>query len=75
MLQLNPTYFSCVSADDFPQNLSIVGQNLRLSIGLGLALRLGKMARVELNYCFPVKKQKGDVDNPGVQFGIGVMFL
>ena len=30
-------------------------QDFRLSYGLGLALKLGGVARIELNYCVPVK--------------------
>ena len=32
-----------------------VTQDFRLSYGLGLALKLGGVARIELNYCVPVK--------------------
>ena len=32
-----------------------VTENFRLSYGLGLALKLGGIARLELNYCVPVK--------------------
>ena len=32
-----------------------VTQDLRLSYGLGLAVKLGGIARIELNYCVPVK--------------------
>lgn len=49
--------------------------NMRLSYGLGVALRLGNMARLEVNYCFPYIFDKGDQTHPGVQFGIGVQFL
>ena len=30
-------------------------EDFRLSYGLGLALKLGGVARIELNYCVPVK--------------------
>lgn len=46
-----------------------------MSYGIGMALRLGQMARVELNYCIPVFFQRGDQINSGVQFGIGMHFL
>ncbi|KAJ8916606.1 hypothetical protein NQ315_000251 [Exocentrus adspersus] len=49
--------------------------NMRLSYGLGVALRLGNMARLEVNYCFPYSFDKGDQTHAGVQFGIGVQFL
>nr|XP_023026229.1 sorting and assembly machinery component 50 homolog B [Leptinotarsa decemlineata] len=50
-------------------------KNLRISYGLGVALRLGNMARLEVNYCFPYIFDKGDQIHPGIQFGIGVHFL
>lgn len=50
-------------------------QDTRLVTGVGVALRLGQMARVELNYCFPVWFQDTDSFVKGVQFGIGVQFL
>ena len=33
-----------------------VTQNFRLSYGLGIAVKLGGIARIELNYCLPVKE-------------------
>ena len=36
-----------------------VTQDFRLSYGLGLALKLGGIARIELNYCVPVKVGRG----------------
>lgn len=53
----------------------ILSENLRLSYGLGIALRLGNLARIELNYCFPHKYYDDDQCQHGVQFGIGVQFL
>ncbi|KAL4712167.1 hypothetical protein ACJJTC_011028 [Scirpophaga incertulas] len=49
--------------------------NVRVSIGAGLALRLGRVARLELNYCVPLKATRDDVKSPGVQFGVGAHFL
>nr|CAD7427860.1 unnamed protein product [Timema monikensis] len=62
-------------ADDFPHNVKELTQGIRSSYGFGVALRLGTMARVELNYCVPLLVQKGDLASPGIQFGIGVNFL
>nr|CAD7439469.1 unnamed protein product [Timema bartmani]CAD7452392.1 unnamed protein product [Timema tahoe] len=62
-------------ADDFPHNVKELTQGIRSSYGFGVALRLGSMARVELNYCVPLLVQKGDLASPGIQFGIGVNFL
>ncbi|XP_045467850.1 sorting and assembly machinery component 50 homolog B [Harmonia axyridis] len=54
---------------------TVLGNNLRLSYGIGLALRLGNMARIELNYCVPQIFDENDLTQPGIQFGIGVRFL
>ena len=37
------------------RDLEQVTQDFRLSYGLGLAVKLGGVARIELNYCLPVK--------------------
>ncbi|CAG9862329.1 unnamed protein product [Phyllotreta striolata] len=55
--------------------LELMRNNVRLSYGLGIALRLGNMARLEINYCFPYVHDKSDQTHPGVQFGVGVQFL
>jgi len=57
------------------RDIDALTQNFRLSYGLGLAVKLGGIARVELNYCIPVKSSRGDKVNPGLQFGVGVNFL
>ncbi|GLH12382.1 hypothetical protein R5R35_011696 [Gryllus longicercus] len=61
--------------DDYHENWKILSKDFRMAYGLGLALRLGQMARVELNYCIPVQIRRGDQPVSGVQFGIGVNFL
>ncbi|XP_050316083.1 sorting and assembly machinery component 50 homolog [Anthonomus grandis grandis] len=55
--------------------VQVLKENMRISYGLGVALKLGNMARLEVNYCFPYRFEKGDQTHPGVQFGIGVQFL
>jgi len=57
------------------RDLGQVTQNFRLSYGLGLAVKLGGIARIELNYCLPVRASRGDKPAPGLQFGVGVHFL
>ncbi|XP_012940018.1 sorting and assembly machinery component 50 homolog A [Aplysia californica] len=52
-----------------------LGETMRWSYGMGLVLYLGGMARLELNYVIPMRVQKGDKVNPGLQFGIGINFL
>ncbi|VVD04755.1 unnamed protein product [Leptidea sinapis] len=48
---------------------------VRVSAGGGIALRLGRVARVEVNYCVPVRTKSGDEVAPGLQFGVGAHFL
>lgn len=57
------------------RDVETLTQDFRLSYGLGLALKLGGVARIELNYCVPVKACRGDHAAPGLQFGVGVNFL
>lgn len=56
-------------------NLDQAVQNFRLTYGLGLAFMLGGVARIELNYCVPLRTQKGDKPAPGLQLGVGIDFL
>ena len=57
------------------QNIDAAIYNFRLSYGIGLALRLGGIARIELNYCVPLRAQSSDKVAPGLQLGVGVNFL
>ncbi len=57
------------------RSIDEAAQNFRLTCGLGLALKIGGIARIELNYCIPLRLQRSDRPVPGVQFGIGVHFL
>lgn len=50
-------------------------ENVRVAYGIGLAIRLGQMARFEINYCIPHQFDDADELNRGVQFGIGVQFI
>lgn len=52
-----------------------LSENVRIAYGVGIAMRLGQMARFEINYCFPNAFDKSDKIQQGVQFGIGVQFL
>ena len=42
------------------ENASMLMDTLRLTYGAGVVLKLGGVARLELNYCIPVKIQPGD---------------
>uniref|UniRef100_A0A8C6WRV3 SAMM50 sorting and assembly machinery component n=1 Tax=Neogobius melanostomus TaxID=47308 RepID=A0A8C6WRV3_9GOBI len=56
-------------------HLQRLAECVRWSYGLGLVLRLGNIARLELNYCIPMGVQSGDRICDGVQFGAGIRFL
>uniref|UniRef100_A0A8C4NLD6 SAMM50 sorting and assembly machinery component n=1 Tax=Eptatretus burgeri TaxID=7764 RepID=A0A8C4NLD6_EPTBU len=56
-------------------HVSRLGSCLRWAYGAGVVLRLGNIARLELNYCFPTGVQLGDRICDGVQFGAGIRFL
>ncbi|CAG9136089.1 unnamed protein product [Plutella xylostella] len=55
-------------------SLSSLSQ-VRVSIGAGIALRLGRVAKAELNYCVPIRACAGDATAPGLQLGVGAHFL
>ncbi|KAM9293331.1 sorting and assembly machinery component 50 homolog isoform 3-T3 [Morus bassanus] len=56
-------------------HLQKLAECIRWSYGAGIVLRLGNIARLELNYCFPMGVQSGDRICDGVQFGAGIRFL
>ena len=57
------------------QNVDEAIRNFRLSYGIGLVMSLGGIARVEINYCCPLRAQKGDRLAHGLQVGVGMDFL
>lgn len=56
-------------------HLRKLAECIRWSYGAGIVLRLGNIARLELNYCIPMGVQRGDRICDGVQFGAGIRFL
>lgn len=51
----------CLTAGDGPRaHLQRLAECIRWSYGMGIVLRLGNIARLELNYCFPMGVQPGD---------------
>ncbi|XP_062856148.1 sorting and assembly machinery component 50 homolog A [Trichomycterus rosablanca] len=56
-------------------HLKRLAECIRWSYGAGIVLRLGNIARLELNYCIPMGVQSGDRICDGVQFGAGIRFL
>ncbi|KAM8713436.1 hypothetical protein ACLKA7_013708 [Drosophila subpalustris] len=49
--------------------------NMRSAYGMGIAVKLAERARIELNYCVPVRRQSTDKVLNGFQFGIGYEFV
>ncbi|XP_026739903.1 sorting and assembly machinery component 50 homolog A-like [Trichoplusia ni] len=47
----------------------------RVSCGAGVCVRLGRAARLELNYALPLRTQPHDQHAAGLQFGVGANFL
>nr|XP_048681095.1 sorting and assembly machinery component 50 homolog isoform X2 [Caretta caretta] len=56
-------------------HLRKLAEFIRWSYGAGIVLRLGNIARLELNYCIPMGVQGSDRICDGVQFGAGIRFL
>jgi len=54
--------------------LEYLRQDTRLSIGTGIVIRFASIARVELNYAIPLRRQQNDKFINGVQFGVGISF-
>lgn len=46
----------------------------KLSIGTGIVIAFAQMARLELNYVYPLWKNQHDKSVNGLQFGIGIIF-
>lgn len=46
--------------------------NVRMSYGAGLVYNFMRSARLELNFCMPLKVNAGDNFSEGLQFGIGI---
>ena len=57
-VKIKMLYF--LAANDPKDNLHKLTNTLRVSYGLGVAFKLGGVARLELNYCVPYIVQKGD---------------
>ena len=75
VLSWRASLFYIITGQEIPRSLKTATRTARMSYGIGMAVRLGQMARIELNYCIPVLVQRGDQTNSGVQFGIGLHFL
>ncbi|XP_046364169.2 sorting and assembly machinery component 50 homolog [Haliotis rufescens] len=60
---------------DIRENFCHMAETFRWAYGGGIVLRMGRVARMELNYVIPMQAQRGDSINAGLQFGIGLTFL
>ncbi|XP_032690267.1 sorting and assembly machinery component 50 homolog isoform X2 [Odontomachus brunneus] len=58
----------------YKQNVKIFTENIRCTIGGGLAMKLGNIARIELNLVTPLMFMRSDVLQQ-FQFGIGMQYL
>lgn len=55
-------------------SLNELTNNPRTSVGFGLILH-HSIARIEANYCIPIKYASSDLLQPKLQFGFGLNFL
>ncbi|EZA51403.1 hypothetical protein DMN91_007374 [Ooceraea biroi] len=58
----------------YKENMKIFTENVRCAAGWGLAMKLGNIARIELNLVTPLLFMRSDVLQQ-FQFGIGVQYL
>ena len=79
LVEISPTFYKVelviVSMPALVQNVDEAIRNFRMSYGLGIVMSLGGIARVELNYCYPLRAQRSDKIAPGLQVGVGLDFL
>ncbi|XP_053622176.1 sorting and assembly machinery component 50 homolog A [Plodia interpunctella] len=64
----------CLTDNEEKSKLEALSQ-ARVSCGAGVALRLGRAARLELSYCVPLRARAADRLAPGLQLGVGAHFL
>ena len=62
------------AANDYKENMKIFKENVRCAVGGGIAMKLGNIARVELNLVMPLLFVRSDVLQQ-FQFGIGLQYL
>lgn len=70
----NVSDFKFKFANDYKENMKIFTENVRCSVGGGIAMRVGNVARVELNLVLPLLFVRYDVLQQ-FQFGIGLQYL
>ncbi|XP_076617996.1 sorting and assembly machinery component 50 homolog B [Colletes latitarsis] len=70
----NVSNFTFKFANDYKENMKIFTENVRCSVGGGIAMKLGNVARLELNLVMPLLFIRSDVLQK-FQFGIGLQYL
>ena len=55
-------------------SIKALAETPRTSVGLGLIFH-HSIARIEVNYCIPMKYAATDLPEPKLQFGFGLNFL
>lgn len=70
----NLSNFTFTYGDLYSENLKIFTENVRCAVGGGIAMKLGNVARIELNLIAPLLFARSDVLQR-FQFGIGVQYL
>lgn len=70
----NLSNFTAKLANNYKENMKIFTENVRCSVGGGIAMELGNAARIELNVIMPLLFVRSDVLRQ-FQFGIGVQYL
>ncbi|KAK2575531.1 hypothetical protein KPH14_011251 [Odynerus spinipes] len=70
----NLSNFTVKLANSYKENMKIFTENVRCSVGGGIAMKLGDAARIELNVIMPLLFLRSDVLRQ-FQFGIGVQYL
>ncbi|XP_066596091.1 sorting and assembly machinery component 50 homolog B [Prorops nasuta] len=70
----NLSNFTFKLRSTYEENIKMFTKDFRLSFGAGVAMKLGNVARVELNFIIPYKIFKTDVFRQ-FQFGIGLQYL
>lgn len=55
--------------------INVFRDQVRLSAGVGAVFAFGNIARLELNYCWPLLTQLSDRREGGLRFGVGINYL
>ncbi|XP_076248392.1 sorting and assembly machinery component 50 homolog B isoform X2 [Calliopsis andreniformis] len=70
----NVSNFTFKFTNDYKENMKIFTENVRCSVGGGIAMKLGNAARIELNLVMPLLFLRSDILQQ-FQFGIGLQYL